>query len=86
MTLNAAMSSLMTERFNVAGAYVAKIFGRRKMTSKNSRKKAGQVSAFGVKTADVTDRPSSATAIMVVTVVHILRIRLGRRAHRSAQA
>jgi ATP-binding cassette subfamily B protein len=42
MTLNAAMSSLMTERFNVAGAYVTKIFGPPRVTATNSRKKPGE--------------------------------------------
>jgi ATP-binding cassette, subfamily B, bacterial len=51
MTLNAAMSSLMTERFNVAGAYVAKIFGRPQDDSEEFEAKAGRVSAIGVKTA-----------------------------------
>jgi ATP-binding cassette subfamily B protein len=49
--LTAAMSSLMTERFNVAGAYVAKLFGRPKDDSKEFEAKAGRVSAIGVKTA-----------------------------------
>ena len=67
MTLNAAMSSLMTERFNVAGAYVAKIFGRPQDDSKEFAEKAGRVSAIGVKTA-IYGRLFG-TAIMVVTVV-----------------
>jgi ATP-binding cassette subfamily B protein len=67
MTLNAAMSSLMTERFNVAGAYVAKIFGRPQDDSNEFAEKAGRVSAIGVKTA-IYGRLFG-TAIMVVTVV-----------------
>jgi len=67
MTLNASMSSLMTERFNVAGAYVAKIFGRPQDDSKEFAEKAGQVSAIGVKTA-MYGRLFG-MAIMVVTVV-----------------
>jgi ATP-binding cassette subfamily B protein len=51
MTLNAAMSSLMTERFNVAGAYVAKVFGRPRDDTNEFKDKAGRVSAIGVKTA-----------------------------------
>jgi ATP-binding cassette subfamily B protein len=50
-SLTAAMSSLMTERFNVAGAYVAKLFGRPQDDSKEFAAKAGRVSAIGVKTA-----------------------------------
>jgi ATP-binding cassette, subfamily B, bacterial len=67
MTLNAAMSSLMTERFNVAGAYVAKIFGRPQDDSNEMAEKAGRVSAIGVRTA-IYGRLFG-TAIMVVTVV-----------------
>jgi ATP-binding cassette subfamily B protein len=67
MTLNAAMSSLMTERFNVAGAYVTKIFGRPQGDSNEFAEKAGRVSAIGVKTA-IYGRLFF-TAIMVVTVV-----------------
>ena len=67
MTLNAAMSSLMTERFNVAGAYVAKIFGRPQDDSNEFAEKAGRVSAIGVRTA-IYGR-LFATAIMIVTVV-----------------
>jgi ATP-binding cassette subfamily B protein len=67
MTLNAAMSSLMTERFNVAGAYVTKIFGRPQDDSNEFAEKAGRVSAIGVKTA-IYGRLFF-TAIMVVTVV-----------------
>jgi ATP-binding cassette subfamily B protein len=67
MTLNASMSSLMTERFNVAGAYVTKIFGRPQDDSNEFAEKAGRVSAIGVKTA-IYGRLFG-TAIMVVTVV-----------------
>jgi ATP-binding cassette subfamily B protein len=67
MTLNAAMSSLMTERFNVAGAYVTKIFGPPQGDSNEFAEKAGRVSAIGVKTA-IYGRLFF-TAIMIVTVV-----------------
>jgi ATP-binding cassette subfamily B protein len=67
MTLNAALSSLMTERFNVAGAYVTKIFGRPQDDSNEFAEKAGRVSAIGVKTA-IYGRLFG-TAIMIVTVV-----------------
>jgi ATP-binding cassette subfamily B protein len=67
MTLNASMSSLMTERFNVAGAYVTKIFGRPQDDSNEFAEKAGRVSAIGVKTA-IYGRLFG-TAIMIVTVI-----------------
>lgn len=67
MTLNASMSSLMTERFNVAGAYVTKIFGRPQDDSNEFAEKAGRVSAIGVRTA-IYGR-LFATAIVIVTVV-----------------
>lgn len=49
--LMAAMNSLMVERFNVAGAHVAKLFGRPQDESKEFAAKAARVSAIGVKTA-----------------------------------
>jgi ATP-binding cassette subfamily B protein len=67
MTLNAAMSGLMTERFNVAGAYVAKIFGRPRDDSKEFEAKAGRVSAISVKTAIYGRLFGS--AIMLMTIV-----------------
>ncbi len=67
MTLTAAMSGLMTERFNVAGAYVAKIFGRPEEDTKEFEDKAGRVSAIGVKTA-IYGRLFG-TAIMLMTVI-----------------
>jgi len=48
--LTAAMSSLMVERFNVAGAHVAKLFGRPQDESKEFGVKAGRVSDISVKT------------------------------------
>ncbi len=49
--LNAAMNSLMTERFNVAGAQLAKLFGRREEESKKFQTQAERVSDIGVKSA-----------------------------------
>ena len=49
--LMAAMNSLMVERFNVAGAHVAKLFGRPQDENKEFEEKAARVSAIGVKTA-----------------------------------
>lgn len=67
MTLNAAMSGLMTERFNVAGAYVAKVFGRPEEDTKEFETKAGRVSAIGVKTA-IYGRVFG-SALMLMTVI-----------------
>jgi ATP-binding cassette subfamily B protein len=47
--LTATMSSLMVERFNVAGAHVAKLFGRPRDESKEFEAKARRVSDIGVK-------------------------------------
>ncbi len=67
MTLGAAMSGLMTERFNVAGAYVAKIFGRPHEDIREFEEKAGRVSAIGVKT--VIYGRLFGSAIMLMTVI-----------------
>ncbi len=47
--LTAAMNSLMIERFNVAGAQLAKLFGRPQDESKAFEAKAARVSEIGVK-------------------------------------
>jgi ATP-binding cassette, subfamily B, bacterial len=49
--LTASMSSLMVERFNVAGAQLAKLFGRRQDESKTFEAKAARVSDISVKSA-----------------------------------
>jgi len=49
MNLTAAMNSLMVERFNVAGAHLAKLFGRRQDDSQEFAGKAGRVSDISVK-------------------------------------
>jgi ATP-binding cassette subfamily B protein len=49
--LTAAMNNLMVERFNVAGAQLAKLFGRRTEESKAFEAKAARVSDIGVKQA-----------------------------------
>jgi ATP-binding cassette, subfamily B, bacterial len=46
--LSAAMNNLMVERFNVAGALLAKLFGRRQDESKSFEAKAARVSDIGV--------------------------------------
>ncbi|HEX4229916.1 MAG TPA: ABC transporter ATP-binding protein [Bryobacteraceae bacterium] len=49
--LTAAMNSLMVERFNVAGAQLAKLFGRQQDEIEAFREKAARVSEIGVKRA-----------------------------------
>ena len=49
--LSAEMNNLMTERFNVAGAQLAKLFGRPKDDNQEFQSKAARVSAIGVKRA-----------------------------------
>jgi ATP-binding cassette, subfamily B, bacterial len=49
--LRAAMNSLMVERFNVAGAQLAKLFGRPRDESAAFESKAARVSDIGVTTA-----------------------------------
>lgn len=49
--LTSAMNNLMVERFNVAGALLAKLFGRPKDDSETFAEKAERVSAIGVKQA-----------------------------------
>jgi len=65
--LTAAMSSLMTERFNVAGAYVAKLFGRPQDDRREFEGKAQRVSEIGVKTA-IYGRLFG-TSLMLMTVI-----------------
>ncbi|MGE5321606.1 MAG: ABC transporter ATP-binding protein [Actinomycetota bacterium] len=49
--LTAAMNNLMVERFNVAGALLAKLFGHSREESKSFQSKAERVSDIGVKQA-----------------------------------
>lgn len=49
--LHAAMNNLMVERFNVAGAQLAKLFGRPQDESKTFETKAARVSDISVKSA-----------------------------------
>lgn len=51
MDLRAAMNAVMVERFNVAGALLAKLFGSPESDSRLFREKAGRVSDIGVRTA-----------------------------------
>jgi ATP-binding cassette subfamily B protein len=49
--LTSTMNNLMVERFNVAGALLAKLFGRSQEESKSFKEKAARVSDIGVKQA-----------------------------------
>jgi ATP-binding cassette subfamily B protein len=51
MDLTSTMNNLMVERFNVAGALLAKLFGRSEEESKSFTEKASRVSDIGVKQA-----------------------------------
>jgi ATP-binding cassette subfamily B protein len=51
MQLNAAMSSMMTERFNVSGALLAKLFGRPAEEDESYATKVDRVRQIGVKTS-----------------------------------
>jgi ATP-binding cassette subfamily B protein len=51
MQLNAAMSTTMTERFNVAGALLVKLFGRPKDEDSQFAERAGQVRNIGIRIA-----------------------------------
>jgi ATP-binding cassette subfamily B protein len=51
MILDAEMSSLMTERFNVAGAMLAKLYGRPADESKMFSQRAGRVRDIGITAA-----------------------------------
>jgi ATP-binding cassette subfamily B protein len=53
-TLNAAMNATMTERFNVSGALLVKLFGRPDHERNEFRDKAGRVRDIGVKSAMYT--------------------------------
>jgi ATP-binding cassette subfamily B protein len=51
MGLNAEMNTLMTERFNVAGALVAKLFGRPTEERERFSQRAGRVRDIGIRLA-----------------------------------
>ena len=51
MQVNAEMSTMMTERFNVSGALLAKLFGRPEEEDQAFTEKAGRVRDMGVKIA-----------------------------------
>jgi ATP-binding cassette subfamily B protein len=51
MDLNASMNNTMTERFNVAGALLVKLFGRYPAESEQFSSRAGRVRDIGIRTA-----------------------------------
>ena len=51
MDINAQMNTQMTERFNVAGAMLVKLFGDERIESSDFRERAGQVRDIGIKSA-----------------------------------
>ncbi|HVL90140.1 MAG TPA: ABC transporter ATP-binding protein, partial [Actinomycetota bacterium] len=51
MALNAQMNTVMTERFNVSGALVAKLFGRPDEEKTTFSERAGRVRDIGIRTA-----------------------------------
>ncbi|MEY2447987.1 MAG: hypothetical protein QOH79_1463 [Acidimicrobiaceae bacterium] len=51
MNLNAEMNTTMTERFNVAGALLVKLFGRHQEEASDFSRRAGRVRDIGVRSA-----------------------------------
>src|SRR3712207_5351336 len=51
MELNASMNATMTERFNVSGALLVKLFGRHADETRDFSKRAGRVRDIGVRSA-----------------------------------
>jgi len=51
MALNASMNTTMTERFNVAGALLVKLFGRTDEEARDFSSKAGRVRDIGIQSA-----------------------------------
>ena len=51
MNLNASMNNTMTERFNVAGALLVKLFGRHDDEAADFSDRAGRVRDIGVRSA-----------------------------------
>ncbi len=76
MQLNAAMSQTMTERFNVSGALLVKIFGRLDDESGQFQGKAGRVRDIGV-TAALYSRVFFSALILVASLATALVYGLG---------
>src|SRR3546814_7807001 len=51
MELNASMNTTTTERFNVSGALLVKLFGRTDQETEDFRKRADRVRRVGVRSA-----------------------------------
>ncbi|MGD9797350.1 MAG: ABC transporter ATP-binding protein [Acidimicrobiia bacterium] len=64
MELNAAMNTTMVERFNVAGAVLVKLFGRRDAEVEQFRRRAGRVRDIGVRSAVVSRLYGGALALV----------------------
>ena len=83
--LGSEMNSLMIERFNVAGAQLAKLFGRREDENKAFEAKAARVSDISVKRT-IYSRLFLYGADADGLFCKRARLWLGRRARRAAQA
>src|SRR3546814_3727036 len=59
MELNASMNTTTTERFNVSGALLVKLFGRTDQETEDFRKRADGVRRVGVRSAVYGDRKST---------------------------
>jgi ATP-binding cassette subfamily B protein len=64
MELNAAMNTTMVERFNVAGAMLVKLFGRRDAEVDQFRRRASRVRDIGVRSAVVSRLYAGALALV----------------------
>ena len=69
--LNASMTSMMAERFNVAGALLVKLFGRPDLEIQRFEEKAGRVRDIGVKRAMYT-RVFMAAVLLTATLATAL--------------
>ena len=69
--LNASMTSMMTERFNVAGALLVKLFGQPDLEIGRFEEKAGRVRDIGVKRAMFT-RVFMAAIVLTATLATAL--------------
>ena len=78
MQLNADMSSMMTERFNVSGALLVKLFGRPDEESAAFAGKASRVRDIGVEIA-MSNRYFFTALTLVASRGHSHRLRRGRQ-------
>jgi ATP-binding cassette subfamily B protein len=69
--LNASMTSMMTERFNVSGALLVKLFGQPEREVRRFEKRAGRVRDIGVKRAMYT-RVFMAAVLLTATLATAL--------------